>query len=312
MKRPRMHAPQYSPLPALGVIVLCALALATACGGGSPLPDDGIPVVAVSVQPQAYFVDRIAGGRFRTLVLIGPGQSPHGYEPTPRQMSDLARASIWFTVGADFEKGILPKASSLYPGMTLADTTVGVVYRTMEEHSHDGEAEDGEHGDESPGGPDPHVWLGRQAVKAQAAVILEALSRADPAHAGEFAANHARFVADLDRVFDGLAADLAPLEGSTAFVYHPAFGYFLDEFGIRQEAVETGGKEPTARALAALIEEARADGARVIFVQAQFPAAAAETVAEAIGGRALPIDPLAPDWLDNLRRMGDALRESIP
>ena len=71
--------------------------------------------------------------------------------------------------------------------------------------------------------------------------------------------------------------------------------------------METGGKEPTARHLAELIDEARADRPAAIFVQAQFPASAAKTVADAIGAAVIPLDPLAPDWLDNVKRIGETL-----
>ncbi len=105
---------------------------------------------------------------------------------------------------------------------------------------------------------------------------------------------------------------LAPLSGSKVFVYHPAFGYFLDMFNITQVAVELGGKEPTQRELVALVDLAKKEKARVIFTQAQFSESAAKAVAGAVGAAVVPIDPLAPDWLGNLSRMGQALLASAP
>jgi zinc transport system substrate-binding protein len=93
-------------------------------------------------------------------------------------------------------------------------------------------------------------------------------------------------------------------------VYHPAFGYFLDEFGIVQRAVETGGREPGPRDLARLIGDARQEKAAAIFVQAQFPAEAARTAAAAIGAELVSLDPLAADWLANIRLMGSALKKA--
>jgi zinc transport system substrate-binding protein len=266
--------------------------------------------VAVSILPQAYFVDRIGGGDFKAVVLVGPGQSPHSYEPTPRQMADLARASAWLTIGAEFEKGLLPKVRSLYPALPIVDSTVGIKYRNLEAHRHEGEEA---HGDAEAGGeegPDIHVWLGRQASKAIASNTRDALSRLRPSASSAYSKNCEALTRDIDAVFDSLAKDLLPLKGKPVFVYHPSFGYFLDEFGIAQEAVELGGKEPTQKALAQLIAQAKRDGAKVIFVQAQFPAGAAKTVATAIGGAVETIDPLAPDWLENLGRIGAALRKA--
>jgi len=272
------------------------------------------PVVAVSIPPQAYFVERIAGGRVATLTIVGPGQSPHSYEPSPRQMAELAKARVWFTIGVDFEKALKPRITATLPGLLLADAARGVVYRTLEAHE-DGEEgqgrENGRHDDdEEDGGPDPHVWLGRQAAKIQAAIVRDELSLVDPAGKAVFAANHDALVRDVDAVFDRLARDLAPLRGKPVFVYHPAFGYFLDEFGILQVAVETGGKEPTQKGIAELAARAKREGARTIFVQKQFPARAAAVLAKSLGGAVAPLDPLAGDWLANLERMGDALRKA--
>ena len=274
------------------------------------------PVVAVSIQPQAYFVQRLAGKRFELLALVGPGQSPHSYEPTPRQMADLSRTQVWFTIGVEFENALMPKITALYPDLRMVDTTEGIKFRSMEAHSHEDDHDDVEKDDDTDAdhddeARDPHVWLGRDSVKVQAGHILAGLSAIDPEGTSIFKTNHDAFIEEIDTLFDGLIKDLAVLRGKPVFVFHPAFGYFLDEFGIIQEAVETGGKEPTQKALAALIDEARKDGARTIFVQAQFPSTAANSVASAIGGSVVEIDPLAEDWGNNLKIMAAALRSSV-
>ena len=269
------------------------------------------PTVAVSILPQAWFVRRIAAGRIEPLTLVGKGQSPHSWEASPRRLEELSRAAAWITVGIEFEHALEPKVRSLYPAMTIADGSRGVAFRKLEAHSHGEEqATEEKHAEETADGRDPHFWLGREGAERLAENVRDTLVMVDPGGAETFRSNCATLIKEIDTLFDSLIADLAPLRGTTAFVFHPAFGYFLDEFGIEQEAVETGGKEPTPQALSALIREAKADGARVIFVQAQFPTAAARTVAQAIGGEVAEIDDLAEDWDANLRRMGDALRKT--
>lgn len=263
-------------------------------------------VVAVSILPQAYFVERVGGDRVRVFSLVGAGQSPHSYEPSPRQMAELSKASLWLTVGIEFEHGLEPKVAKLYPSLRIRDNTGGVVFRRLEEEQHAEEAEGGLH-DEAEDGRDPHAWLGRQGSKAMAAEVRDALSLLDPAGAPLYARNCEAFAREIDAVFAGLAAKLESLRGRPVFVYHPAFGYFLDEFGIEQVAVETGGKEPTQKGLSALVVRAKAEGAAAVFVQAQFPTAAAKSLAASIGAAVVPIDDLAPDWLSNLGRMGEAL-----
>lgn len=295
--------------------LLFAAGLAFAAGTGAPAaPGAAAPgaaakrlVVAVSVLPQAYFVERVGGDRVRAFALVGPGQSPHSYEPTPRQMAELGQASLWLTVGIEFEHGLKPKVAKLYPALKIRDNAAGVVFRKLEEHGHEEAGEEGESHDEGEEGRDPHAWLGRQGSKAMAAEVRDALSLLDPSGAPFYARNYEALARDIDAVFAGLAARLGSLKGRPVFVYHPAFGYFLDEFGIEQVAVETGGKEPTQKGLSALVARAKAEKAAAVFVQAQFPTAAARSLASSIGAAVVPIDDLAPDWLSNLARMGEAL-----
>ncbi len=289
-------------------------AIPTFARGSQEAPSQGgkeTPLVAVSVLPQQYFAQRVAGDRAQTMVLVGPGQSPHSYEPSPRQMAQLGSAKIWFTTGVEFEIALQPKIRAQYPALQIVDSTDGISYRTLEAHHHEGEEEGAaEAGHDEEGTKDPHVWLGKEAAKIEAAHIRDALVALDPPGAADYARNYDAFSSDVDTLFDGLKKDLASMAGSTVFVFHPSFGYLFDELGITQEAVETGGKEPTPKAIAKLIEEAKADGVKVIFVQKQFSKTAARSIAEAIGGTVEELDPLAPDWLDNLRRIGEVLKKS--
>ena len=286
--------PSVRVLRAVFLPVFAALYIASASAAGQ-----AVPTIAVSILPQSEFVARIGGDRVRVLTLVGPGASPHSYEPTPRQMAELSGAAIWFSIGVEFENALLPKVKSLYPKLRIVNSAKGVVYRTLETHS-----------DAAEGGIDPHVWLGLDAVRFQLAAIRDALIAFKPDDAAYFRANHDAYRGEIDALFADLSKQLAPLRGAIAYVYHPSFGYFLDNFGIRQEAVEVGGKEPTQKTLALLIKNAKADGAKVIFVQKQFSSTAARTVAAAIGGVVVQIDPLAGNWLENIGIMGEALKRA--
>jgi zinc transport system substrate-binding protein len=275
------------------------------------------PVIAVSILPQTYFVERISGGDVSVAVLVGPGQSPHSYEPTPKQMTDLSRAKAWILSNTDFEIALKPKIALLYPSLLIVDGTEGVKFRSMEAHDHEDEDHDEDHKDDhekdhdKPGSIDRHTWLGREPAKIMAKHVKNTLSKINPSNAAAYEANYKTLIRDIDGEFDSLAPRLASLKGKSVFVFHPAFGYFFDEFGIEQEAVETGGKEPTAKALAALIEKAKKEKVPAIFVQAQFPTNAAKTVAAAVGAEVVPLDSLDPDWLANIRRIGEALKKAV-
>jgi zinc transport system substrate-binding protein len=251
------------------------------------------PRIAVSILPQTWFVEQIAQGLAECVVLAGPGQNPHTYEPSPKQLAELAESKVWVLSGAEFEIGLEPKIRKLFKNLIVVDGTKGVSFRSMDPGDDDEE-----------GGIDRHTWLGREPAEIMAAYIRDALCAIDVGNADAYRQNHDALIAKIEGQFAALRIELAPLRTSTVFVYHPAFGYFLDEFGITQEAVETGGKEPTPRILSALIVKAKQEKPAAIFVQAQFPVQTAKTVADAIGAQVIALDPLAQDWLENIRAMG--------
>jgi zinc transport system substrate-binding protein len=269
--------------------------------------------VFVGIPPQAWLVERIGGPHVEVAVLVGPGRSPHTFEPTPMQMAGMAEARIFFSIGWPFEKQLLAKARAVNPALKVIDMREGVPLRWLTRAELEADRDEPAPAPAAPSAPapgeahageaDPHVWLSPRNLKIMAVNACRALAAANPAHAAEFEKNLAALAADLDRTDAQVAAALAPLKGKDFFVYHPAFGYFADAYGLRQVPVEIEGKEPTARQLAALIDRAKAEGVRVIFVQPQFSAQSARAVAQAIGGAVVPMDDLAKDCLANLRQM---------
>lgn len=262
--------------------------------------------IATSILPHQYVVDRIAGDFAESMVLVGPGQSPHSYEPSPRQMAQLSQSQAWITSGTDFETALVPKISSLYPSLAIIDGTSGVQFRYLDEHH---EEDDHEHEENET--QDPHTWLGREPMKLFAQQVTDTLVDLDHEHADIYRKNLEAFHQEIDQLYDRLEKELENLAGSTVFVYHPSFGYLFDEFSITQRAVETGGREPTAQALTRLIALAQQEKPPAIFVQSQFPVQAAQSVAEAIGAKVLALDPLAYDWPENIARIGEILGSAL-
>jgi zinc transport system substrate-binding protein len=286
-------------------VLVCSLLLSAACSGsrGGSAGSSKL-VFVVSILPQTYFTGRVGGDRVRTVVLAGPGQNPHNYEPNPRQISDLAEAKAWILSGTEFEIGLRPKVEALFPSLPIIDGVEGVRFRSLEDHDED----DDETGSGS--SIDRHTWLGQEPAKIMARHIRDALCQFDAENASVYTENYEALVRDIDDEFARLRRELAPLRGKPVFVYHPSFGYFLDEFGIIQEAVETGGKEPAPRVLGELIVKAKREGAAAIFVQSQFPVEAARTVAAAAGAELIALDPLSPDWLANITLLGETLKRA--
>ena len=267
---------------------------------GSALSADSQTTIKafVSILPQAYFVERIGGSYVDVEVLVGPGQSPATYEPTPKQMAELSRAQVYFRIGTPFEKGFIDKTKKTYKNLHIVDTRKGVPLRYFR-HSNGAEI------------PDPHIWLDPKRVKIQAQTIYETLSKFDPSHKSVFENNLQAFLADLDRIDSEISHTLTAVKGGKLYVFHPAYGYFAESYGLTQVAVEIEGKQPSAKQLKGLIESAKNDKVKVIFVEPQFAGKNAETIAREIGGAVVPINPLPGDYLENFRTMALLIREAL-
>ncbi|PSM53003.1 metal ion ABC transporter, periplasmic metal-binding protein [Campylobacter blaseri] len=103
--------------------------------------------VVVSILPQKYFVEKIAGDTVKIDVMVLPGASPASYEPKSSQMKHLENADIYFSIGVPFEKVWLKKFKSQIPSLNIVATDEGVVKRSMHHHDHDEHHEHHEHGE---------------------------------------------------------------------------------------------------------------------------------------------------------------------
>ena len=288
--------------------ILLALA-ALACRPATGPAADARLRVAVSVPPQAYFVERIGGGRVKVDVMIPPGYSHVDYPLTPSQITALSRAQVYVAVGHpafEIERArILPFLEDV-PGVRIVDMSRGM--RLLE-----GEGEGGhEHGDHGHEGGDPHVWVAPDTVAVAARNIAAALEGIDPAHASEYRANLRSFEAEIAGLDREIRAHLDHHWGDKFMVYHPTWGYFAHQYGLEQVAIEAEGKEPNAARLIRLIDDARRENVKVIFVQSGFPRKSAQVIADAVDGRILVADPQERDWINNLRRVSRELREALP
>jgi zinc transport system substrate-binding protein len=279
----------------------------------------------VSIAPQRYFVQKIGGALVDVSVLVPPGSDPHTYEPKPRQMADLAKSAVYFTVGIDFEKAWMKRIAATNPGMRVVHTDTGIVKIPLPvHHHHEGEghthsskkktahSHDTAHRHDHAEAPDPHVWLSPPLVKAQSRTIADALVAADPPNRTRYEENLAAFLREIDTLDADLKALFAGNPGARFMVFHPSWGYFAQAYGLEQVAIEIEGKDPKPAQLKELIRRARAQGVKVVFVQPQFSAKSAEMVAREIGGQVVAVDPLAENWEENLREVGRRFKAAFP
>jgi zinc transport system substrate-binding protein len=290
------------------VIVLVAVLYFGGCRQSpqAPLSSEKLQVV-VSIAPQRYFVERIGGGYVNVNVMVPPGAEPHTFEPKPEQLKALSRAALYLRIRIDFEDAWMDKIKATNPRMLIVDTTQGIRRTSMSTDSQGGVAEQAGEGENL----DPHIWLSPSLVKVQARTIYNALVQLDAPHQAAYKSNLEQFLADIDSLDGDIRQSLQAIKSRKFIVFHPGWGYFAQDYGLEMIPIEVGGQEPSAAELAKLIMEAKAENIRVVFAEPQFSRQAAETIAKEIGGEVLLIDPLSPDWLDNLRHVSDAFTKVL-
>ncbi|WP_224412606.1 metal ABC transporter solute-binding protein, Zn/Mn family, partial [Oscillatoria salina] len=277
--------------------------------------------VMVSIPPQKYFVERIGGDRVNVSILLPPGASPATYEPKPQQLQSLSDADAYVRIHVPFENAWWERISSANSDLQVIDLTEDIDRMPMAfDHHHHGE--EGEHGhDEAHGhneaeaetgtNPDPHIWLSPPLVKEQAQTIYNALVELDPQNQPKYQENLAAFIAEIEQLNQDIEATLANVEDRTFMVFHPAWGYFADAYNLEMIPIEVGGNEPSAAEMSQLIKEAEAENIEVIFAQPQFSTRSAKTIASEIGGEVILIDPLAEDWMSNMRKVADTFEQVL-
>lgn len=291
------------------VVIFAIFAVGIGRHGSTAEP---IPVF-VTIAPQKYFVQQIGKDLVDVHVMVQPGADAHTYEPKPQQMVAIAKAKLYFAMGIEFEEANLDKIVAINPNLKVVHTEQGIdkIPMAVHHHHHD---EDGEHhqeGEHGPSGLDPHIWLSPPLVKIQAQTILSALQEIDPSHRIVYEANYREFISGIDALDAELKKTFAGRQGFRFIVFHPAWGYFAQAYGLRQVPIEIEGKDPKPAQLKELIEHARQKGIRVVFVQPQFSTKSAELVAKEIGGQVAFADPLAEDWTANLRKVAGAFMASL-
>lgn len=270
--------------------------------------------VAVGVAPVEHFAKKIGGELIQTTVLVPAGADAHTYEPKPSQMRAISGAALYLSAGLEFEEAWEPRLKGANPKLLFVHTDAGLKKLPMPEgHADHGKAGRKAGHDDHDGEMDPHVWVSPAQVRHMSARIAEAFSKADPVHAKVYAANLAAFQKEID-VLDAQLKGLftgIPLDKRTFLVFHPAWGYLARDYGLTQTAIEFEGKEPSPRRLAAIVSQAKAKGARAIFVQPQMSQRTAGTIAQAVGAKLVTADPLAQDWEANLLKVAKGFREAL-
>ena len=256
-------------------------------------PSEPSPNVLVTTAPYATFVQRIAGDLIKVDVLVPPGTNPHIYEPTPKQVQKILGVHIWFRLGESIEARVFDAMKERNPELIAVDLTKGF----------DLQEEAGE-------GFDRHLWMSPKLAMQQAKIIAQTLQEAYPEHKETFDQGLDSLLADLSQLDQELAKELMPIKGQAMLVSHPAFGYFCEEFGLQQLSVEFEGKDPLPQDIARMLDAARQNTVRSVFILPEYNNKGAILIAEELHLPIYEIDPYSKDYFETMRKLGNLLAQS--
>ena len=297
---------KYSLILFLSVLLTVVLTtVLTSCD--SSTEDTGKLGVAVSILPQAEFIERIGGDRVAVTVMVPPGADPHSYEVEMSQMTALSRAVMYAKVGSgiDFELAWMDKLIAQNEDMIVVDCSSGISLQGMVTE-HEQEGEDHDHGT-----LDPHIWMSPKNAEVMVRNITDGLIQVDPDNRTHYEENRDAYLAELEQLDTDIRNDLSGIGNRVFMVYHPAFGYFAHDYDLTMLPIEAEGKEPTAGGLQTLVEQARENNITSIFAEPQFNPQSAEVIADEIGATVILVDPLARDYIENMRAMAEKLIEAL-
>jgi len=298
-------------------LLTCLATTLAACGSGADTSSGSLSVVA-STSWLADISQNVAGDRFTVSSVIPLDTDPHGFEPTPSDLTRVARADLLLINGGGLEGTLEEALRNAGADTTVVVASDGLAPRTLQA---------GEPSPEHSGEPDPHYWLDPVSVKTYVENIRDAFSAADPPGADIYEANAAAYLAKLDALDRWVRqqVETVPVVDRKLIMNHASHGYFADRYGFQIVGTVIPGvgttESPTAQQLGELTAAVRARGAKAIFVEIDENPRLAEQIAAETGTTVVtdlldhsltPADGDAPTYIDMMkydtRRIVEALK----
>jgi ABC-type Zn uptake system ZnuABC Zn-binding protein ZnuA len=268
--------PARSRLPLLLILtglLLATAGLAAACGGkGEEKPPKAGPRVVTSIELFADLIRQVAGERAQITALVPAGADPHTYEPVPSKVVAISEADLVLINGLGFEETLLNVIkNNVRGGVPIIEMSAGPPVL--------------EAGNQGTG--NPHLWLNVRYAMHYVEVARDALIQVDPAGEAEYGANAQAYLAELEDLDGQVGQSIAsiPAERRKLIVYHDAFPYLAERYGLEMVAavVRSPGQEPSAAKVADLTKQIRTANVPAVFKEPQLSARVLELAAKDAG-----------------------------
>jgi len=259
-------------------------------------------IITVSIAPFKYFIDEIAGEDFKVNIIVPSGANPHNYEPYPEQINNLRKSKAYISNGfLGFEKAWLSRFYEINRSMIKVSPGDNIDLISS------GHRHEGDHAE----GVDPHYWVSPKCAFVIASSVKDLLCTLNPDERKKYESNYDTLRSKISKA-DNLADSLfSGATGRSFMIYHPNLGYLARDYGLNEIAVEFEGKDPTPLRFRKLIDLARSENIKTIFVQKEYDIRHASTIAREIDASITVIDPLSEDWLAATREIITELHKSF-
>lgn len=253
--------------------------------------------ITVTIEPLRFFTERIAGDRFSVQTMVPSGSSPETYEPTPRQLVYLSHSCLYIKIGKiGFERTWMSRLKVNAPQMKIIDSSEGIRYIKDEN-----------------GIEDPHTWMSCKNARIISRNILNALLKTknnnSPCTKKDsiyFTNNYNKLIKDINKTERSIIAKKK--RNKTFIIYHPILTYFAKEFDMKQLPMEEEGREPNAKQMMQLIQTAKKDKVKTIFIQREFSPRSSMQIVMALHSEPTEINPLSYNWLEEMRNIVNDIR----
>ncbi|MGX2971800.1 metal ABC transporter solute-binding protein, Zn/Mn family [Helicobacter sp. T3_23-1059] len=299
-----------------GIVAFCTLALCLNVASAKDFNAQK-PIISVSIAPVGYFVQKIAKNSVDINLIIPPNSDEHTLDFKPSVVANLQKSAVYFTIGLEIEAILADK----FKDIKIVDISEGIAKMSdthEHNHAHDSHSHKDSHAHKSNthshdshthSRKDPHIWLDPILVKTIAKNIAKTLRKLYPQNAKFYAQNLADFEKELDSLHAQITQILSQSKHKKFIIYHPSLSYFALRYNLTQIPVEILGKEPKAKDLQAIINLAKKEQIRTIFVQKGFAQKSAKTLAKELGANVAQINHLSDEWDKQMLHIAQKIAE---
>lgn len=290
------------------ILIILVPTLSGCNGKSSKGKESDQPIITVTLEPQRFITEAIAGDKFKVVSMVPKGSSAETYDPIPEQLVSLGESKAYFRIGyIGFEQNWMERLLDNTPHLQVIDTSKGIDLilngnqaACQEEGSHEG------HAHVHP--VEPHVWNSAKNALILASNTYNALCRLDKKNEAYYLIRYDSLCNRINQTDSLIRKILQSPNTSRSFaIYHPALSYYARDYGLNQISIEEGGKEPSPSHLKELVDRCRKEKVKVIFIQPEFDKRNAEIIAKETNTKIVPINPLSYDWETEMINVANAL-----